>query len=125
MSPLHLLQIVPALAGGSLARTTLDAAHAVIAAGGLATVASAGGLMVPELLRRRGKHLDLPSSRHPLWARLSLPVGFDDIDNIRVTIPDQFNSSKGVIPAEIQSPFASQKVSSPGIGAILPVLPVG
>ena len=63
MSPPHLLQIVPSLAGGSLARTTLDAAHAVIAAGGSATVASAGGLLVPELLRLRGKHLDLPTNR--------------------------------------------------------------
>lgn len=74
MSPPHLLQIVPSLAGGSLARTTLDAAQAAIAAGGAATVASAGGLMVPELLRLRGHHLDLPSNRHPLWARLSLPA---------------------------------------------------
>lgn len=74
MSRPHLLQIVPSLAGGSLARTTLDAAHAVIAAGGTATVASAGGLLVPELLRLRGKHLDLPNGYHPLWARLSLPA---------------------------------------------------
>ncbi len=74
MSPPHLLQIVPSLAGGNLARTTLDAARAVIAAGGSATVASAGGLLVPELLRLRGKHLDLPNNQHPLWARLSLPA---------------------------------------------------
>lgn len=65
---------MPSLAGGSLARTTLDAAQAAIAAGGAATVASAGGLMVPELLRLRGHHLDLPNNRHPMWARLSLPA---------------------------------------------------
>ena len=65
---------MPSLAGGNLARTTLDAAQAVIAAGGTATVASAGGLLLPELLRLRGKHLDLPGEGHPLWARLSLPA---------------------------------------------------
>jgi glycosyltransferase involved in cell wall biosynthesis len=73
VSPPHLLQIVPSLAGGSLARTTLDAAQAAIAAGGSAIVASAGGMLVPELLRLRGSHLELSEHRHPFWARLSLP----------------------------------------------------
>ena len=68
-----LLQIVPTLAGGGLARATLDAAQAVIAAGGSAIVASPGGAMVPDLLRLRATHLELPDSRHPLWARLTLP----------------------------------------------------
>ena len=27
-------------------------------------------MLVPELLRLRGKHLELPSNRHPLWAAL-------------------------------------------------------
>jgi glycosyltransferase involved in cell wall biosynthesis len=74
MSPPHLLQIVPSLGGGSLARTTLDAAQAAIAAGGSAIVASAGGMLLPELLRLRASHLELSSDRHPLWARLSLPA---------------------------------------------------
>jgi glycosyltransferase involved in cell wall biosynthesis len=68
-----LLQIVPTLAGGGLARATLDAAQAVIAAGGAAIVASPGGAMVPDLLRLRATHLELPETGHPLWARLSLP----------------------------------------------------
>jgi len=68
-----LLQIVPTLAGGGLARATLDAAQAVIAAGGSAIVASPGGVMVPNLLRLRATHLELPETRHPLWARLTLP----------------------------------------------------
>src|SRR5260370_3675245 len=68
-----LLQIVPTLAGGGLARATLDAAQAVIAAGGSAIVASPGGAMVPDLLRLRATHLELPQSAHPLWARLTLP----------------------------------------------------
>lgn len=73
MSPPTLLQIVPTLAGGGLARATLDAAQAVIAAGGAAIVASPGGAMVPDLLRLRATHLELPESVHPLWERLTLP----------------------------------------------------
>jgi glycosyltransferase involved in cell wall biosynthesis len=68
-----LLQIVPTLAGGGLARATLDAAQAVIAAGGSAIVASPGGAMVPDLLRLRATHLELPDSSHAVWGRLTLP----------------------------------------------------
>jgi len=68
-----LLQIVPALSG-SLGRATLDAAQAVIAAGGTAIVASPGGAMVPDLLRLRATHLELPPYGHPLMARLRLPA---------------------------------------------------
>jgi glycosyltransferase involved in cell wall biosynthesis len=68
-----LLQIVPTLAGGGLARATLDAAQAVIAAGGAAIVASPGGAMVPDLLRLRATHLELPDGGHALWGRLRLP----------------------------------------------------
>ncbi|HEX9558127.1 MAG TPA: glycosyl transferase, partial [Reyranella sp.] len=68
-----LLQIVPTLASGGIARATLDAAQAVIAAGGSAIVASPGGILVPDLLRLRATHLELPESRHALWARLTLP----------------------------------------------------
>src|SRR4029079_8062300 len=84
VSPPHLLQIVPSLDGGSLARATLDAAQAAIAAGGSATVASAGGRLVPELLRLHAKHVDLPQDRNPLWARLPLPqrlaAGLRDVE---------------------------------------------
>lgn len=73
MSPLTLLQIVPSLAGGGLARATLDAAQAVIAAGGSAIVASPGGALVPDLLRSRATHVELTQIDHPLWARLTLP----------------------------------------------------
>jgi hypothetical protein len=68
-----LLQIVPTLAGGGLARATLDAAQAVIAAGGSAIVASPGGALVPDLLRLRASHLELPEHRNPFWARFTLP----------------------------------------------------
>ena len=68
-----LLQIVPTLAGGGLARATLDAAQAVIAAGGSAIVASPGGALVPDLLRLRATHIDMPRPKNPLWGRLALP----------------------------------------------------
>jgi glycosyltransferase involved in cell wall biosynthesis len=67
-----LLQIVPALAG-SVGRATLDAAQAVIGAGGTAIVASPGGAMLPDLLRLRASHLEVPAFESTLWARLSLP----------------------------------------------------
>jgi glycosyltransferase involved in cell wall biosynthesis len=73
VSPPHLLQIVPSLDGGSLSRATLDAAQAAIAAGGSATVASSGGMLLTQLLRSHIKHVDLADGRHPVWARLSLP----------------------------------------------------
>jgi glycosyltransferase involved in cell wall biosynthesis len=69
-----LLQIVPTLAGGGLARATLDAAQAVVAAGGSALVASPGGAMVPDLLRLRATHIELPIGRQRLWGRLTLPA---------------------------------------------------
>lgn len=73
MSAPTLLQIVPTLAGGGLARATLEAAQAVIAAGGSAIVASPGGSMVPDLLRARASHLELPERSHAVWGRLTLP----------------------------------------------------
>lgn len=73
MSASHLLQIVPSLARGGLGRATLDIAQAVIADGGSAIVASPGGAMVPDLLRLRATHLELPPIGNALWARLTLP----------------------------------------------------
>jgi glycosyltransferase involved in cell wall biosynthesis len=69
-----LLQIVPSLARGGLARATLDTAQAVIAAGGSAIVASPGGAMVPDLLRLHATHLELPEGGNPIWGRLALPA---------------------------------------------------
>ncbi len=56
-----------------MARATLDAAQAVIAAGGTAIVASPGGTMVPDLLRLRASHLELPEFDHPVRLRYTLP----------------------------------------------------
>ena len=73
MSAPTLLQIVPTLAGGGVARATLEAAQAVIAAGGSAIVASPGGNLVPDLLRLRASHIEIPAPSHPAWGRLTLP----------------------------------------------------
>jgi glycosyltransferase involved in cell wall biosynthesis len=87
VSPPHLLQIVPSLDGGSLARATLDAAQAAIAAGGSATVASAGGMLLPQLLRMHIKHVDLVNDRNPLWARWSLPTRlFASLHGVEVSV---------------------------------------
>ena len=73
MSAPTLLQIVPTLAGGGVARATLEAAQAVIAAGGSAIVASPAGSMVPGLLRLRASHIEIPLRPHAMWGRLTLP----------------------------------------------------
>jgi glycosyltransferase involved in cell wall biosynthesis len=57
-----------------MARATLDTAQAVIAAGGTAIVASPGGAMLPDLLRSRATHLELPEWSGPVWARFTLPA---------------------------------------------------
>jgi glycosyltransferase involved in cell wall biosynthesis len=54
---LHILQVVPSLAGGGVERGTIDVAAAVVKAGGKATVVSAGGPMVRELERAGAKHI--------------------------------------------------------------------
>lgn len=72
MSAPKLLHIAPSLSG-SIGRTVLDAAQAVIAAGGSALVASPGGAMVPDLLRLRANHIELATDGSPLMARFGLP----------------------------------------------------
>ncbi|MBE7212709.1 MAG: glycosyl transferase, partial [Gluconacetobacter diazotrophicus] len=54
------LQVLPSLHAGGVERGTIEMARAVVAAGGTALVASAGGRMVPELERAGATHLTLP-----------------------------------------------------------------
>ncbi|MGC1303646.1 MAG: glycosyltransferase family 4 protein, partial [Caulobacteraceae bacterium] len=62
-----LLQVVPALDAGGVERTTLDVARAVVAAGGRALVASAGGRMEGELALDGAELVRLPmASKNPL-----------------------------------------------------------
>lgn len=49
--PLSVLQVIPTFESGGVERTTLDVARAIIATGGKATIATAGGRMVAEAER--------------------------------------------------------------------------
>jgi glycosyltransferase involved in cell wall biosynthesis len=61
-----LLQVVPALDTGGVERTALDVAAAVIAAGGRAIVASSGGRLEPDLVRRGAEVVRIPArSKNP------------------------------------------------------------
>ncbi len=65
------LQIVPMLAGGGIARAAVDTAAALVAAGGRAVIASSGGPMLGELRRLKVTHVELPPDRDNLlqaWA---------------------------------------------------------
>lgn len=61
------LQVIPALDSGGAERTTVEMAKAIIAAGGKALVATAGGRMCAEVERAGGRILLLPvDSKNPL-----------------------------------------------------------
>jgi len=62
-----ILQVLPALVTGGVERGTVDIADAIVAAGGRAIVASAGGQMVTELNRAHAEHVTLPlNSKNPV-----------------------------------------------------------
>lgn len=62
-----ILQVTPALDAGGVEQTTLDVAQAVVAAGGRALVASAGGRLESALAERGGELVRLPvDSKSPL-----------------------------------------------------------
>ena len=58
-----ILQVTPALDAGGVEQTTLDMASAIVAAGGRALVASAGGRLEDDLARRGGRLIRLPLDR--------------------------------------------------------------
>jgi glycosyltransferase involved in cell wall biosynthesis len=66
--PLTVLQVLPALGEqGGVERGTVDVAAAIVAAGGRAIVASAGGPRVHALARVRADHVTIPAdSKNPL-----------------------------------------------------------
>ena len=53
------LQVLPSLQAGGVERGTIEIARAIVAAGGTALVASAGGRLVPQLERLGAVHLSL------------------------------------------------------------------
>jgi glycosyltransferase involved in cell wall biosynthesis len=61
-----ILQILPSLVTGGVERGTVDIARAVVAAGGVALVASEGGPMEHDLTRAGAKHITMPlASKNP------------------------------------------------------------
>ncbi len=60
MSAPTVLQVLPSLVAGGVERGTLEIAEAIIAAGGRALVASAGGPLVGPLERLGARHVTLP-----------------------------------------------------------------
>jgi glycosyltransferase involved in cell wall biosynthesis len=62
-----ILQVLPALGHGGVERGTLEIAGAVVAAGGRALVASAGGPNVAKLEALGGKHFRLPLASKLPW----------------------------------------------------------
>jgi glycosyltransferase involved in cell wall biosynthesis len=66
--PFTILQVLPALGEqGGVERGAVDVAAAIVAAGGRAIVASAGGARVPMLARFQAEHVTIPAdSKNPL-----------------------------------------------------------
>ena len=59
-APPVILQVLPSLQAGGVERGTVEIARAIVAAGGVALIASAGGRLVPQLERVGAVHLPLP-----------------------------------------------------------------
>lgn len=69
------LQVLPSLIAGGVERGTVDVAHALVAAGWTALVASAGGPMVRELERGGATHITLPlKTKSPLAIKRNIDV---------------------------------------------------
>lgn len=81
-----ILQVVPALGGGGVERGTIEIAAAIVRAGGVALVASAGGRLVAEVARAGARHVALPlATKNPvaIWrnaGRLAELIGAEAVD---------------------------------------------
>ncbi len=62
------LQVLPALGGGGVERGTVEITQAVTRAGGTALVASAGGMLAPEIERAGGQNIVLGLDRKDPWS---------------------------------------------------------
>jgi glycosyltransferase involved in cell wall biosynthesis len=75
MVQLSVAQVLPALNGGGVERGTLEVARALVQRGHRSVVISAGGRLVPELLRDGSEHLDWPlGGKSPLTLRWIRPL---------------------------------------------------
>ncbi len=65
-----ILQVIPELETGGAERTVLEVAEGIVAAGGMALVASQGGKLVAELERLGAQHFELPlATKNPFLMR--------------------------------------------------------
>jgi glycosyltransferase involved in cell wall biosynthesis len=84
--PTTILQVLPALDTGGVERSTIEMVQAIVASGGHALVASAGGRLVPHVERAGGKHVTLSlMTKDPLniWlnaGRLSRIIRDEGVD---------------------------------------------
>lgn len=67
MVPLSVVQLLPALNGGGVERGTLEIARELVRHGYRSVVISAGGRLVPELLREGSEHLAWPLGAKSPW----------------------------------------------------------
>ena len=75
MVRLSVAQVLPALNGGGVERGTLEVARALVESGHRSVVISAGGRLVPELVRQGSEHLDWPLGiKSPLTLRWVRPL---------------------------------------------------
>ncbi|MCX2780021.1 glycosyltransferase [Microbulbifer thermotolerans] len=65
---MRIVQLLPELDSGDLARTTLDFASELLRLGHEAIVISNGGELVPRLTLRGGRHIRMPLQGNPLWS---------------------------------------------------------
>ena len=88
------MQLLPALDGGGVERSTLEIAQALVAAGDRSLVVSAGGRLLPSLTAMGAEHIDLPigrkslaSLRHVLGLRRLIRERRPDIVHARSRLP--------------------------------------
>lgn len=74
MRRLTVVQLLPALEAGGVERSTLEIAAALTAAGHRALVVSAGGRLLPELLRTGAEHITLDIGRKSLLSLRHVPA---------------------------------------------------
>lgn len=91
---LTVMQLLPALDGGGVERSTIEIAQALVAAGHRSVVVSAGGRWLPQLLDTGSEHIDLPIGRKSLstlrwvWTLRRLFAGLrPDIVHARSRLP--------------------------------------
>lgn len=71
-TPMHVLQVIPALESGGAERTTIEVAEALAAAGGQCTVASEGGRLERELKALGVRVVRMPlATKNPITVRLN------------------------------------------------------